>query len=575
MNPAGTILTAAARIAFQAAGRADFQGLDPLLPRLTQSHGPETRAWTFSLETIRWSFDPARGPAPTPEDARRAAAGGGPAAAEIVCRACAVMERVAFCTFDRARLAAWIALHATLAATAAAGGHEDRTGHGETAVSAARLWLRLLAGETTGLDAAARTLLDEAARRGAGEVVIEATVIRALAALAAGAIDEAVDLGRRAARMAQSEGLSQHEYLANVTLARIRRLSGRPHLSLHILAALERVAPRIWSGWIGWETLLAGGKGPAGDAAASPRAGEDNGDDDGAVAPSSLAQRRLRELLAAAAGGERAAFAEAAARLEQAAAAWPHLAEEAAALLAALDPERAAAPDAMDAWRSGEATGIPHGLYGVGVPEDLEPYAEAATAYVFARPGERGRRFLSAGLPLAPPGRMLARGSARSGTRTETGLAALALAGEAGMTRDAFFRSVYGFPFVAHRHRAVLDVLCHRMRNLVGDAGELLRDGGAGMAEGAGPSLALALRQPIVVPDMRCVLPTANRVLRALATLGATSASEAAERLRMPLRTVQAVLQQLVGDGACTIERDGRRVAYRIEDTTFTGLTAV
>ena len=69
-------------------------------------------------------------------------------------------------------------------------------------------------------------------------------------------------------------------------------------------------------------------------------------------------------------------------------------------------------------------------------------------------------------------------------------------------------------------------------------------------------------------------LPAADRVLRALATLGATSASGAADSLRMPLRTVQAVLQQLVAEGACTIERDGRRVAYRIEDTTFTQVTS-
>jgi DNA-binding transcriptional ArsR family regulator len=140
---------------------------------------------------------------------------------------------------------------------------------------------------------------------------------------------------------------------------------------------------------------------------------------------------------------------------------------------------------------------------------------------------------------------------------------------------------VYGFPFVAHRHRAVLDVLCHRMRRMLGGAGEVRREGADGapgsglVAESpnggpAGPSLALALEEAIVVPDMRCVLPTADRVLRALATSGATSASAAADSLRMPLRTVQAVLQQLVAEGACTIERDGRRVAYRIEDTTFT-----
>ena len=87
------------------------------------------------------------------------------------------------------------------------------------------------------------------------------------------------------------------------------------------------------------------------------------------------------------------------------------------------------------------------------------------------------------------------------------------------------------------------------------------------------PTIGLVLRETIVVPDMRCILPTADRVLRALALLGATSATVAAETLHMPLRTVQAVLQELVSEGACTIERDGRRVAYKIEDTTFTQVT--
>jgi len=68
-----------------------------------------------------------------------------------------------------------------------------------------------------------------------------------------------------------------------------------------------------------------------------------------------------------------------------------------------------------------------------------------------------------------------------------------------------------------------------------------------------------------------CGIP--DPVLRALATLGATSANATADALRMPLRTVQAVLQQLVAEGACSIERDGRHVAYRIEDTTFSEAT--
>jgi hypothetical protein len=142
---------------------------------------------------------------------------------------------------------------------------------------------------------------------------------------------------------------------------------------------------------------------------------------------------------------------------------------------------------------------------------------------------------------------------------------------------------VYGFPFVAHRHQAVLDVLCMRMRGLLGDAGEIRRDlAGASPASAAPdqttsrgrPSLALSLLTPIIVPDMRCALPMADRVLRALAKLGNTSASGAADALRMPLRTVQAVLQELVAEGACSIEREGRRVSYRVEDTTFTEVTS-
>jgi hypothetical protein len=122
------------------------------------------------------------------------------------------------------------------------------------------------------------------------------------------------------------------------------------------------------------------------------------------------------------------------------------------------------------------------------------------------------------------------------------------------------------------------------MRALLGSAGDIRRDEAETMAAAeAGsvstsppattPSIALVLREAIVVRDMRCVLPVADRVLRSLALLGASSANSAAASLRMPLRTVQAVLQQLVAEGACTIERDGRRIAYRIEDTTFTEIT--
>ena len=99
-------------------------------------------------------------------------------------------------------------------------------------------------------------------------------------------------------------------------------------------------------------------------------------------------------------------------------------------------------------------------------------------------------------------------------------------------------------------------MLCLRMRRLLGEAGQIRRDS---IDEGAA-RIALSLVDGIVVADMRCALPVADRVLRALAKLGMSSASAAADSLRMPLRTVQAVLQQLVAEGACRIEREGRRI---------------
>jgi hypothetical protein len=559
------VLTATARMSFQAAEHGDLRGIDTLLTRLSGTEAPELRAWRLALEAVRWSLDPEGSRPPSLEEARQIGHFAAPAG-KIVAQACAVVERVAFCTFDGALLAHWIDLH-----TALTEGRSPDYLSPDLALTTARTCKRLLAGETTGLDAAAKALCDEASRQGVAAAVIEGTVVRALVALSAGTLDEALELGRRASRMAQAEALSHHEYLANVTLARIRRYSGRPHLALHILSALGRVAPATWWGWIGWETLLAGGK-------ISPSGVR--------TEPSALAAARLRALLDAARAGERTAFAETAEEAGLAARIWPPLAHEVAALLAALDPLGQPVPSSMASWTRGEIATIPFGLHGVGIPQDAEPQADSATAYVVARPGERGRRLLLPGLGLAPPARILARDSVRSGARTETGIAALALAGDAGDTRDGFFRSVYGFPFVAYRHRAVLDTLCHRMRALVGDAGDIRRDEadasanpGLGPATDTGrasavPSIALQLREAIVVPDMRCVLPAADRVLRALALLGATSASAAAESLRMPLRTVQAVLQQLVAEGACTIERDGRRVAYRIEDTTFTQITS-
>jgi hypothetical protein len=564
MARAQEVLAAAAGACYIAGEHGNFRGIDSTLAELAQASGPLAAAWTLALQTLRWSLEP-RGtwePAgPSPAAVRRfIEAGdeagdeaGGEALQRIAARVCSVMERVCISTLDAAQLAAWTSLHARL---------ESADGQPSVALRSAQLWQRLLEGATAGQDVVAKALFEEASRQKAPAQVIESTALRALLALSGGAREEAVELARRASRMAQSESLPQLEYLANLTLARVRRYSGRPHLALHILNALSRVAPPAWSGWIGWETLLAGGdRGDPDDDASRP------GD-----APAMAARTALAAFLRAARAGEWARFQTLAAALDSTVSAfWPDLAREAQVLIAALDPLRPL-PSSSRAWFEGEEANLPCGLHGIGVSPGTGDENDDATVFVVARPGARGRRVLRPALAFATTPQLLARDAGKAapgGVRTETGVAALALAGEDGMTREEFFQSVYGFPFVAHRHQAVLDVLCLRMRGLIGPAGRIRRDTGDGR-----PWLALSLGAPIIVADMRCALPIADRVLRALAKLGTISASSAATSLRMPLRTVQAVLQQLVAEGACSTERDGRRISYKVEDTTFTEVTA-
>jgi hypothetical protein len=613
-------LTAKAATAFGSGEHGDFRGFEPIWEDLRATADTTLRAWRLALQAIRWSFDPGFCAPPSPSEARNIIKESSDTGA-VLARACSVMERAYIAALDAPQLAIWAEVHAGLPAGAgvtgaASGGGPvaPRSVGGDAAAGAgagadvslrsARLWLRLLAGEAAGADSEAKQIFEEAARVRAPAQVIETTVLRSLSALSGGEIDAAVDLARRASRMAQAESLPQLEYLANLTLARVRRYSGRPHLALHILVALSRVAPPIWSGWIAWEVILAGGKpvfarepaGPDRDPAAAADATRGRSERGELEAPSAqsgqparelpvletpavAAARALQSFLQAVREGKRDRFAACAAALRKTSACWWDLAQESETLLAAVDAGQDISPPRLEPWRRGETTTIPCGLHGIGIPQGADLETETATAFVLAGPQRNGRRVLRPGLTLSPEARMLTRESAKNaaaGVRTETGIAALALAGPGGLSREDFFRTVYGFPFVPHRHQAVLDVLCHRMRNLLGDAGELRRDGADALGNGStGPSLVLVLGKAIVVPDMRCALPTSDRVLRALATLGTTSASVAAESLRMPLRTVQAVLQQLVAEGACTVERDGRRVSYRIEDTTFTEVTSV
>ncbi len=373
-------IIAAANDSYAAAEHGNFRGMDSVLADLAGSSRPTAVAWDLTLRALRWSFHPDAARAPEPVQVGRFIDQPDDGARRVAARACAVMERVCIATLDASGLATWIGVHSALASSG-----------DDVALQSARLWHRLLIGDTAAGDMAAKALFDEASRRKSAAEVIESTVLRALLALSVGEMDDAVEFARRGSRMAQSECLPQLEYLANLTLARVRRYGGRPHLALHILAALARVAPPAWSGWIGWETLLGGGA----------RAHSDNSQSFLSDAPAMTAERRLASFLEATRAGDRERFNQAAVELERSASLWPDLAREIETLVAALDPIRPVPASALS-WFRGETVTIPCGLHGIGISEAGRDESDAAAVFVIASPGSSGRRFLRPGLGFTP-----------------------------------------------------------------------------------------------------------------------------------------------------------------------------
>ena len=115
-------------------------------------------------------------------------------------------------------------------------------------------------------------------------------------------------------------------------------------------------------------------------------------------------------------------------------------------------------------------------------------------------------------------------------------------------------------------HQGILDLLVLRMRRRLGPLGELVR-------RESDHALILRVNEPVLIPDARCTVPVADRLLRALATAGPVTAEEAAKKLGVSSRTIRRVFQQLLEEGALVQERIGHQVAYRVHDTTFTQIT--
>ncbi|MCU0671180.1 MAG: BlaI/MecI/CopY family transcriptional regulator [Myxococcota bacterium] len=143
--------------------------------------------------------------------------------------------------------------------------------------------------------------------------------------------------------------------------------------------------------------------------------------------------------------------------------------------------------------------------------------------------------------------------------RTELGLSVLALA-PLGLDLSTFFLRVYGFAFRRSVHDGVVRVLMTRMRKVLEPYGEIAR---------SGERLTLVAHETLAIPDPRVATPIESAVSRAVAEGGGVSAKELADKLDLPLRTVQAELARLVEDGVCVRRSQGRATEYVVEDTAL------
>jgi len=516
----------------------DLREVDAVRERLRGLEDVSARAALMAFDCALSLVDRAA-PAPPKVDDFEVFVGESTAARRWACAALGDLERAALIAFDRPGLERSRALHQRLLG--------DETSLG---LRRAEGWLLLMDGSVQDLDALGRQLFTEASSARDASAVIDATSLRALAALANDKLEEATALSRRASRMARTEGLRPERYLASILLARVRRRAGRPHLSTRILSAISPIAPRVWQGWIAWERVLSGFR---------PEASEGRR----AVTVSERASDELVALLDHAASGDVAAFDKSATRIDKVTAGFAPMAREGRVLVATLDPRLSPddCPEVTRAWCRGDASETPLGLGGLVGPPDGP--ADSTIASVLTGPDRTPRRILRIALPLLErEGEVLrlSRTRLRRG-RVDTAVAALALAGAEGLRDEDLFLKAYEFAFQPSIHAGILDVLVHRMRARLDGAATVHRDAGF---------LRLAPHGLVALSDPRCVEHVEDRLVRLIATLGSVTTRRAARELDVSVRTAQLALRRLLESRDCVQSRDGRRVHYSVEDTTFT-----
>lgn len=360
----------------------------------------------------------------------------------------------------------------------------------------ARAWSACARG-TLGSEEAER-LRESASREKQPMLTVEAAVLEALAT-------NGVPLARRASRMARSEGAIHLEYLANLVLARVRRLDSRPHLATRILRGLRDHVPPAWRRWLAWEEAFAG------------------------------ANDRLREALCSAREGNPS---EAIARLRDEAGSFGPALRDVDTFEAALLGTRQ------------DAIHLSH-------LELMLGDASGAPVYVLLERGQ-ARRILRSGIGARASNVAQVESSSRKDARVQALLAALALGGP--LSEPDAFRAVYGFAFVASKHQGVFRVLIHRARTAIEGKAELRR------VEGTLELVtdALLIPDPQTVPTLldRTMLLLGERA-------EPLSAKQVAEALDVSVRAAHGALRDLADRGELEEERVGRARSYRLEDTTF------
>lgn len=359
----------------------------------------------------------------------------------------------------------------------------------------------------------------------------------------------ALKRARRIVHMARSDRILADEYLAGLVLARARRRAGTPQAALRILRALAQVTPGPWRPAVAWEAALAGGL----EIAHAALGGAIEG------TPSAGLARALGATLDRAIRGDAAGLLVAAEALESRARGTRPAELEAGALLAALglaSPE--AQRPAIAAWLRGEHDVTPDELAGLSTPTLDGDGLERAAVYAVRGMGDAPQRML--GIGLARLGVSGTEGEPRSHVRQCAVAATCLLAGDEGIASEALFARVYGFAYDA-RHDGVFRNLLTKTRRWLGERAQLERVGERYRLEGP---------TPLAIPDPRCSPALEEIVLRAIAEApSGVSARELADRLLIPLRTVQQCLGELVESGTCETHKSGKGVRYRVEDTTF------